>query len=129
VRLSPPAPAQPEAEPSLSRRALGPAHARPGVTQSKSPRLRSRRGLEGTLLKLAEQQLRRGDSFGAQLRLAELARRVPRGALMQERKWTEIHVLLAVGDESSARRAAGEFAKAYPHSARLPELATLLLGP
>jgi hypothetical protein len=87
-----------------------------------------RRAVERALLNSTAARLRRGDSFGAQLSLQELSRRVPHGAFMQERKWVEIEVLRAVGADAAARLAASEFARAYPHSPRLPQLAKLLLG-
>jgi hypothetical protein len=108
------------------------AEARAGSTRSKRASKASgttrRRGVERSLLTSTSARLRRGDSFGAQLSLQELDRRVPNGAFMQERKWLEIQVLRAVGADAAARLAASDFARAYPHSARLPQLAKLLLG-
>jgi hypothetical protein len=47
---------------------------------------------------------------------------------MRKRKLLEIKVLQVIGAKAAARRAASEFAKAYPRSPELPKLAALLLG-
>ena len=84
--------------------------------------------LERTLLGQAKKQLRHGDGFGAQLVLQRLAKRMPHGKLMRQRKLLEIEVLQAIGAQAAARRAASEFAKAYPQSRELSKLSALLLG-
>jgi hypothetical protein len=84
--------------------------------------------LERALLVQAKKQLRNGDGFGAQLVLQRLAKRVPHGKLMRQRKLLEIEVLQAIGAKAAARRAASDFAKAYPQSRELNKLSALLLG-
>ena len=84
--------------------------------------------LERALLTQAKKQLRQGDGFGAQLALQRLAKRVPHGKLMRQRKILEIEVLQAIGAQAAARRAASEFAKSYPRSRELTKLSALLLG-
>jgi hypothetical protein len=84
--------------------------------------------LERVLLAQAKKQLRNGDGFGAQLGLQRLAKRVPHGKLMRQRKLLEIEVLQAIGAQAAARRAASEFARAYPRSRELNKLSALLLG-
>lgn len=86
------------------------------------------RPIERVLLVRARNQLRSGDGFGAQLVLQQLTQRVPHGKLMQQRKLLEIQVLQAIGAAAAARRAASDFAKAYPRSRELPKLSSLLLG-
>ncbi|HTU57373.1 MAG TPA: hypothetical protein VMF89_03050 [Polyangiales bacterium] len=83
---------------------------------------------ERALLMQAKRQLRHGDGFGAQLVLQRLAKRVPHGKLMRQRKLLEIEVLQAIGAKAAARRAASDFAKAYPQSRELSKLSALLLG-
>lgn len=87
-----------------------------------------RSALERALLTQAKKQLRDGDGLGAQLALQRLAKRVPHGKLMRQRKMVEIQVLQAIGANAAARRAASEFAKAYPRSRELTKLSALLLG-
>lgn len=84
--------------------------------------------LERALLMQAKKQLRHGDGFGAQLALQRLAKRVPHGKLMRQRKLLEIQVLQAIGAKAAARRAASDFAKRYPQSRDLGKLSALLLG-
>jgi hypothetical protein len=91
------------------------------------PRQRSH-AIERTLLTRARKQLRDGDGFGAQLALERLDSRIPRGNLMRPRKLLEIQVLQAIGATAAARRAANDFAKAYPRSPELRKLSALLLG-
>lgn len=93
-------------------------------TLSPPPRI----ALERALLVQAKKQLRNGDGFGAQLVLQRLAKRVPHGKLMRQRKLLEIEVLQAIGAKAAARRAASDFAKAYPQSRELSKLSGLLLG-
>jgi hypothetical protein len=94
------------------------------LTLSPPPRI----ALERALLAQAKKQLRNGDGFGAQLVLQRLAKRVPHGKLVRQRKLLEIEVLQAIGAKAAARRAASEFAKAYPQSRELNKLSVLLLG-
>lgn len=82
--------------------------------------------LERALLMRARKQLQSGDGFGAQLVLQRLTQRVPHGRLMQQRKLLEIQVLQAIGARAAARRAASDFAKAYPRSRELRRLSGLL---
>jgi hypothetical protein len=94
-----------------------------------SVKLRSpRAALERALFTQAKRQLRDGDGLGAQLVLQRLAKRVPHGKLMRQRRLLEIQVLQAIGAQAAARRAASEFAKAYPRSRELSKLSGLLLG-
>jgi hypothetical protein len=87
-----------------------------------------RGGVERTLLQAARRQLKSGDAMGAQLALQRLAQRVPHGSSKKQRQLLEIQVLEAMGAKAEARRAASEFAKAYPRSRELQKLAPLLLG-
>ena len=90
--------------------------------------LAPRVALERALLARAKKQLRDGDGLGAQLALQRLEKRVPRGKHIRQRKLLEIEVLQAIGAKAAARRAASEFAKAYPQSRQLRKLSALLLG-
>ena len=90
--------------------------------------LAPRVALERALLARAKKQLRDGDGLGAQLALQRLEKRVPHGKHIRQRKLLEIEVLQAIGAKAAARRAASEFAKAYPQSRELRKLSALLLG-
>ena len=92
------------------------------------PRARApRAALERALLAHARRQLRNGDGIAAQLALERLAQRVPRGRFVRQRRLLEIRVLLAIGANAAARRAASAYAKAYPRSRDLGKLSALLL--
>jgi hypothetical protein len=98
------------------------------LTELSAPAPSPRFVRERSLLLRAKRQLRQGDGFGAQLALQRLDKRVPHGKLMRQRKLLEIEVLQALGAKAAARRAASEFAKAYPQSRELGKLTALLLG-
>jgi hypothetical protein len=112
-----PAPLPP---PSVNDNELEVVEIQPDVSRATS--------LERSLLTRARQQLQSGDGMGAQLTLERLARRMPRGKLVQQRKLLEIRVYQAIGATAAARRAASDFARAYPRSKELRKLSALLLG-
>jgi hypothetical protein len=71
------------------------------------------------VLRLAREDLTRGDFAGALAAVAEHARRFRNGSLVEEREALRVKSLAGLGRHEDARRAAAEFHARFPHSVLL----------
>jgi len=71
------------------------------------------------LLRLAREDLTRGDYAGALSAVAEHARRFRNGGLVEEREALRVKSLAGLGRRDDARRAATDFHARFPHSVLL----------
>jgi len=120
IERLPPAPVSTEGETEASATIAPPAPPRSRHAAGKVSTTTIRpTNAELLLLRLAREDLTRGDYAGALTVVAEHARRFRNGGLVEEREALRVKSLAGLGRRDDARRAATDFHARFPHSVLL----------
>ena len=123
------APAAPLIEPATKPPAVEEAESAPVPAATPDPKaqaLAARAAAEQALLDEARTLLGENNAAKALATLDRMKRKFPRGSLVQDRELLRVEAYQARGQTPAAQRAARKFAKAYPDSPNLAEIASLL---